>query len=95
MDVRKKLVNFRKDWGVSMLDMAKRCSISEELLSMIESGAVTHPRIAKRIGVIYGLSELEVEELMPVIHRPHGDDFDPYRYATPDRMYNRDEKLTY
>lgn len=81
MTTREKMVKFRTDYGVSLLDMAKQCKISTYLLDLLENGAVTTPKLVPQIASAYGLSELEAEELMPEHMRPHGDDYEPDRYV--------------
>ena len=73
MDIRSRMIEFRNERQISLSTMAKKCDISETLLSIVESGGVTVPGIAKRIGECYELSELDIEELMPICRRPHSE----------------------
>lgn len=81
MEVREKMRDYRKGLGLTVRQMARMCHISETLMGMVENGYVTHPKIAARIQEKYGLTDLEAEELVPVIHRPHGGGYDPERYV--------------
>lgn len=86
MTVRERMKDWRERFGVTVGQMALRANCSTGLLIGVESGEVTHPNIAHRIGVAYGLTELETEELMPKNYRLHGGDYEPDRYvASPDR----------
>lgn len=49
-----------------MESLAKRIGISKNLLEMVENGGVTHPKIARIIGEVYGLEEKDILELSPV-----------------------------
>ena len=81
MTTREKMVKFRTDHNLSILDMARRCRISSYLMEILEEGAVTTPKLVPQIAEAYGLDELEAEELMPEHLRPHGDDYEPNRYV--------------
>ena len=80
METRKKMVNYRTRHHKTIKEMADRCKISEALMTMVEEGEVTHPKIVKRIARVYHITELESEQLMPINHRLHGGDYDPDRY---------------
>lgn len=65
---------------------AQALNMSIGLLDMIKEGEVTHPNIARRIGLYFGLSDEETEELMPEIHRPSSPNYEPDKFvATVDR----------
>ena len=51
---------------------------------MVENGGVTHPKIAQMIGEAYGLEEDDIYELMPRIHRPDDEKYDPDHYKPLD-----------
>lgn len=80
MSVHEKMKKIREEKGLTRDEMADRCGISEVLLAIVENGRVTHPNIAERIRLEYGLTELEAEELIPYNRREHGGDYDPDRY---------------
>ena len=80
MDPREKMHKWRQDRHLTLRMMSDRSGISEELLSMVEAGHVTHPLIAKKIQRLYNLTDEEAEELMPTIHRPNHPDYDPNKY---------------
>ena len=75
------MIETRKQMGLSIPDMARKCEIGSYLLQMIEVGAVTTPKLVPQIAEQYGLTELESEELIPEHMRPHGDDYEPNRYV--------------
>lgn len=50
---------------------------------MVENGGVTHPKIAKMIGKAYGLSKTDIYELMPRIHRPYDEEYEPDKFKDP------------
>lgn len=77
MDAREKIIDKRTKFGITLKQVAKRIGVSEALLSMVEAGHVTHPKIARKIGQYYKLTELETEELMPKCRRPHDPAYDP------------------
>lgn len=77
MDVRTYMINYRNDQQISLKTMANKLDISETLLAIVENGGVTVPGIAKRIGKLYKLTELQTEELMPECMRTHGPNYDP------------------
>ena len=81
MTVREKMMDFRRNFGLSRKDMAVLSCCSEGLLAGVERGDVTHPIIAHRIGEAYGLTEIETEELMPLCKRIHGGNYEPDKYV--------------
>jgi len=60
--------------------LARRAKISYKLVHILENGGVTHPKIAKRLGRILGLSAKVTEELMPENRRPSSPYYDPLKY---------------
>ena len=86
MDARMKMVEFRRTNGLLPIDAARKYDISLQLLHEIEAGGVTHPKIARRIQLVCGLSDEETEELVPECRRK--DVNDPDRYKTiPGQVY--------
>lgn len=57
------------------------------LMDILEEGGVTHPKLAKKIGKIYGMTGAEIESMMPVNYRKHGKQYDPDRYKDPVDIY--------
>ena len=98
-ELRERMIKRREKYRISRKKMALKCGCSEKLLQIIEEeDGVTRPNIAKRIGLAYGLTELEIEELMPINYRPHGGDYEPDRYLheihttlDPDRALKEEE----
>lgn len=81
MTTREKMIKYRTDYGIDIQTMARQCRISSYLLTILEEGAVTTPKLVPQIAKAYGLTELEAEELMPLHMRPHGGDYEPDRYV--------------
>ena len=63
-DARTFMVQWRKANGKSVQELARLLEIGQNLLERIETGGYTHPKIAERIGKLYGLSEEEVKQLV-------------------------------
>lgn len=80
MDPREKMFKWRQDRHITLRMLSDKSGIGEELLSMVEAGHVTHPKIAKKIQKLYGLTDEETYELMPTIHRPNHPDYNPNKY---------------
>lgn len=76
-----KIAKYQKDRNLDNFEMAERLRISESLYDKVKYGYQTHPNIAKRIGELVGLTELETEELMPKCRREHGGTYDPEMYV--------------
>lgn len=81
--VRTKIKEYREKRWFTREQFGKQVGISKYLVGMIEEGDVTHPKIAQRIAEVVGLTDLETEFLMPIIHRSHGEDYEPNRYVHP------------
>lgn len=81
MNIREKMIKFREEHLLTIKDMADRCGVSNDIIGMVEKGEVTHPTIVAKIAEGYGLTDLEAEELMPKNRRPHGPEYDPYKYV--------------
>lgn len=79
-EVRERMKKYRQVNGISVKDMAKCIGISKELVSMVEAGEVTHPKIAKKIQKAYGLTDEETEFLIPRIHRKDDEMYEPDKY---------------
>ena len=88
-EVRKIMIQNRFQKGLSIKKISQKTGISQTLLAMVEGGEVTHPKIAKKMQRIYGLTDLETEMLMPKNYREHGGDYEPDRYKMPDPPFNR------
>lgn len=87
MNARQKMIDIRKEKGLSQREMALQLGISATLLDILESGGVTSPIIVDRkIAPLYGLSELEAEELYPEDLRPHSPRYDPEPYIEMHEM---------
>lgn len=84
MNVREKMRDYRKRFGISLASMSKEIGVSEALIAMVETGDVTHPLIAKKFQNGYWLTDLETEELMPEIHRKSSPKYDPTKYVEPE-----------
>ena len=91
MTTREKMIKWRNKNRITLRFLSDRSGVSETLLSMVEAGEVTHPKIVKKIQKVYRLNDLEAEELMPKIHRPHDPEYEPDKYKHPADMFN--EKL--
>lgn len=76
-----KMLDFRKITGLPISVIAKRAGVSASVISVVEKGGVTHPKLAKKIQLYYGLTDEEYLEIVPENHR----DGDPNRFkeATP------------
>ena len=59
IDVREKMENYRKEHLLTFNKLSRKCRVSAYLLSQVEKGWVTHPKLATRIGKVYGLSDDE------------------------------------
>ena len=64
---------------------ALECGMSEVLFKMVKNGEVTHPNIARRIQKVFGLTDLEAEELMPENRRPHSPKYEPDKFVVKDQ----------
>lgn len=78
---------YRKTHDLDLKVMAKVAGVTTGLLDILESGGVTHPKLAEKVGRTYGLTPLETEELMPENHRKHSPNYDPDRYKI-EPVYN-------
>lgn len=91
MTIQEKMIEYRTTHNINIEDIAKNCHVSLKLLNILESGGVTHPKLAKVIGKAYGLDDLEIEELMPINYREHGPEYNPDKYK--ERIDPRDMKI--
>ena len=80
------MISWREKEGLTLKELSLRSGISSTLLSMIERGGVTHPDIARRVAKVYGLTEEQAYELMPKIHRPNDEKYDPKAYNIEDQV---------
>jgi transcriptional regulator with XRE-family HTH domain len=90
VDVREKMRKVREELGWTVREMAYICGISENLLDLIESGEVTHPKIADRLKMVYDLTDEETEELLPLNRRVHSKNYDPDKYVDPDPIFHHE-----
>lgn len=67
--------------------IANLLGVSVMLMDILEEGGVTHPKLARKIGKIYGMTGAEIESMMPVNYRKHGKQYDPDRYKDPVDIY--------
>ena len=76
---------------------AKTLQISPRLLEEIESGGFTHPKIAKRIQEMFGLTDYEANQLISPNHVDNilehqnnlrSDDFTKNRYTEREKVYH-------
>ena len=81
MNARDKMVVWRDKRKASYESIAQKCGISIALLKMIEEGAVTHPLIVERIQKVYGLTDSEAEELLPINRQPNNPEYNPDKYV--------------
>lgn len=91
MDVREKMYEWRMKTGTTLRVISIMTGISETLLGMVETGEVTHPKIVEKIKKAYKLTDLEAEQLMPKIHRPHDPEYEPDKFKRPPELFK--EKL--
>ena len=91
MTKREKMIKWRSDMKIPLRYVSRKTGVSETLLSMVESGEVTHPKIVKKIQTFYKLTDIEAEELMPKIHRPHAPEYEPDKFRHPVDIFT--EKL--
>lgn len=72
---------------LSKQEIANLLGVSVMLMDILEEGGATHPKLAKKIGKIYGMTGAEIESMMPVNYRKHGKQYDPDRYKDPVDIY--------
>ena len=84
------MIDYRKRHGIDLATMAAMCEISTALLSMLEGSEVevTHHKIARKIGKVYGLTKEQTESLMPEHYRKSSPNYDPDLYR---RQYQDDD----
>ncbi len=80
MTAREKMKAYREKNWYSIEKMSRKSGASTVLLKMVESGHVTHPKIAEQIGKAYKLTKEDIYELMPENYRP-GEKYDPDKYV--------------
>lgn len=82
MAKRDYMILSRLQQGLSDIEMAIKCKTSRRIIQMLEAHdeSVTHPAIARRVGMAYGLSEKETERLMPENYRMSSPNYDPDKY---------------
>lgn len=85
-DVSKKIVKRRRMLGLTQHQVAELCECSKGTIMYVEEGWTTIPAFAEELGLIFSLTELETEELMPENHRKHSPEYDPLKYVIePDK----------
>lgn len=80
MTTREKMIRWRNATGITLRQLSDRSGVSESLLSMVESGHVTHPKIVAKIQRLYRLTDEEAEVLLPENYRKSSPNYDPDRY---------------
>ena len=71
----------RVEEGISLELMSNKTGVSAGLISLIEGGYVTHPDIARKLQIGYGLNDEETEMLMPEIHRKSSPKYEPDKFV--------------
>lgn len=82
-----KIRKVREAFQTDKQTIANMVGVSVMLMDILEEGGVTHPKLAKKIGKIYKMSNYEIEAMMPVNYRKHGKQYDPDRYKDPVDIY--------
>lgn len=68
--------------------IANLVGVSAMLMDILEEGGTTHPKLAKKVGKIYQMTNLEIELMMPPNYRKkHGKGYDPDKYKSPVDIY--------
>lgn len=93
MSIQEEMISWREKEGLTLEELSLRSGISRTLLAMIERGGVTHPDIARKVAEAYGLTEEQAYELMPKIHRPNDEKYDPKAYNIEDQVDFRKFKI--
>lgn len=83
MTTREKMINWRIENDIPLRTISHWTGLSETILSMVEAGEVTHPKIVEKIRRAYHLTEKEAEELLPKNYRKSDPEYDPERYVSP------------
>lgn len=84
MTTREKMIALREENGLTPKQMGEKCGVSEVLIKMVEHGEVTHPLIAKKLQKVYKLTNEEMKELIPKIHREGDPEYEPDKYVPPE-----------
>ncbi len=82
-----KIQKVRETLQADKQTIANLLGASVMLMDILEEGGVTHPKLARKIGKIYGMTGAEIESMMPVNYRKHGKQYDPDRYKDPVDIY--------
>lgn len=82
MAKRQFMIEYRRQNGLSQLDMAVKAKTSIRIIRMLEDcdQEVTHPSIAQRVGKAYKLTKEQTEGLMPEHYRKSSPNYDPDKY---------------
>lgn len=80
--------DYRIRHNLTIHQLAVKCDIGPALMSYLEAGAVTHPKIVERLQKIFDLTDEQTEGLLPKNRRPHDPDYDPDRYVDPKDFVN-------
>lgn len=83
MTTREKMIKWREANGITLRKLSDQSGISETLLSMVEAGNVTHPKLVKIIKRLYKLTNDEAEELLPKNYRRSNPEYDPNKFVQP------------
>lgn len=80
------MIEYRKEHGIDIQRMAKKCRISKTLLRLLEENdqEVTHPNIAERVSRAYKLTKKQTEGLMPEHYRKSSPNYNPDLYRRND-----------
>lgn len=81
MTAREKMIQFRERYKIDFTYISNHTGVSPGLISMIERGHVSHPKIIDRIKEFYSLTDLEAEELLPENRRLHSPKYEPDKYV--------------
>lgn len=86
---REYMIQFRKERGIDLLSMARKCKISRGLLELLETSDqdVTHPKIAERVRKAYKLTNEQYEGLMPEHYRKSSPNYNPTLYKNEELDY--------
>lgn len=90
MDVREKMIEWRKENHITLRMLSNRSGVSETLLSIVERGEVTHPKIVEKIQKVYKLTDSEAEELLPENYRKSSPKYDPNKFVPLEVLDNYD-----
>lgn len=82
-----KIQKVRETFQADKQIIANMLGVSVMLMDILEEGGVTHPKLAKKIGKIYKMTNSEIEAMMPENYRKHSKKYDPDKYKDPVDIY--------